>query len=47
MALVLVLEACAVEVLADKDAFMTGVVTGSHEFRLSKIDQKVRGIGWP
>jgi len=30
----------ALQVLADKDAFMTGVVTGSHEFRLSKIDQK-------
>lgn len=30
----------ALQVLADKDAFMTGVVTGSHEFRLSKIDAK-------
>jgi len=30
----------ALQVLADKDAFMTGVVNGSHEFRLSKIDQK-------
>jgi len=30
----------ATQVLADKDAFMTGVVTGSHEFRLSKIDAK-------
>lgn len=30
----------ALQVLADKDAFMTGVVTGSHEFRLSKVDAK-------
>merc|ERR1712146_446871 len=30
----------ALQVLADKDAFMTGIVTGSHEFRLSKIDAK-------
>merc|ERR1719502_1206560 len=30
----------ATQALADKDAFMTGVVTGSHEFRLSKIDGK-------
>lgn len=30
----------ALQVLADKDAFMTGVVSGSHEFRLSKIDAK-------
>lgn len=30
----------ALQVLADKDAFMTGVVNGSHEFRLSKIDAK-------
>jgi len=30
----------AQQVLADKDAFMTGVVTGSHEFKISKIDAK-------
>lgn len=30
----------AQQVLADKDAFMTGVVTGSHEFKISKIDGK-------
>ena len=31
--------------LADKDAFMTSVVAGSHEFRLSKIDGKDEEIG--
>lgn len=30
----------AKQVLGDKDAFMTGVVNGSHEFRLAKIDAK-------
>lgn len=35
----------AQQVLADKDAFMTSVVAGSHEFRLSKIDGKDEEIG--
>lgn len=35
----------AQQVLADKDAFMTGVVTGSHEFKISKIDSKDEEIG--
>ena len=29
-----------IQVLADKDAFMTGIVAGSHEFRIAKIDAK-------